>query len=390
MSLHNVLALKAARSVAHLVNSDASWRQVFAGTRVSLGYVRSTSEWPIPDAVLLDDSPTESTLNCAIEFKPPNCDKGECVRGLGQAMTYLENYDYAMLVVPDRAVDGFEIGAYLANLLSSANVTQQRVGVSSYPVDTSVTTSGVTLLPLQLLKPVGEINDEARPRIRPKTDRTFWAFWRDTSLHEIFIVLDSADRAAGADGVRDRSLSTAYEEYRKLQTMDPQSRPRTTAGIDHRDFVGHTAVVLNHLGLWENDGILTSDGRRLVHLGRVFGPTSAPFRDAFSRQALIAGRHYELVKLVYEFQRNRQEHISSANTFVINLENYLQGEGLLRRLPTRRTTGSRRFFKAELTFWGVLLQIIRRHGSSYVVPGVGLDFDWPRMLDLLSEDLTVS
>lgn len=62
----------------------------------------------------------------------------------------------------------------------------------------------------------------------------------------------------------------------------------------------------------------------------------------------------------------------------------LEDDGLLRRLPSRRTTGSRRFFKAELTFWGIMLGIIRKRGRSYVVPGVGLDFDWPRILDLLA------
>lgn len=383
MSLHNVLALKAARSLVHLVHSGGEWRQVFTGGNVSLSYARSGATWPVPDAVLVNEVDDELANYCALEFKPPHSSKGECVRGLGQATTYLADYDCAGLIVPDRADDGYDIGHYLAGLLSSPATEQERIGVYSYPVSSSTTALDAPL-ELELLKPIGGLTAPLPADRNLRLERTFWAFWRDTSLHEMFLVLDSADRLAGRADLRDASLSYAYGEYAALRTRDPQGQPRQTPGIPARDFMGHTAVTLTHLGLWEDDGTLTAAGRELVHLGRLFGPHSAPFRDAFARQALVVGRHYELVKLVYEFQRNRPGTYRRAGEFADALERYLESEGLLSRLPGRRTTGSRRFFKGETTFWGVVLGIIRRHGQSYVVPNVGMDFDWPRIIDLLA------
>jgi hypothetical protein len=385
MSLHNVLALKAARSIVHLIHRGGEWRQVFSEGRVSLGYVRSGAAWPVPDAILVDEVDTEATHLCALEFKPPQSSKGECVRGLGQATTYLANYDCSALIVPDQADDGFNIGRYIAGLLSSPVTAQERIGVYAYPVST--TTSSIDgVLPLEILKPIGELTQglDSDQRIQP--DRTFWAFWRDSSLHEIFIVLDTADRLSGQTQLREASLRQAFFAYQQLTTNDPQGRRRRTAGLAERHFRGNTAITLTHLGLWEEDGTLTSAGRNLVHLGRLFGPDSAPFRDAFARRALLAGRHYEFLKLVYEFQQYRPGQYNSAQEFAVALEGYLEGEGLLRRSPARHTTGSRRFFKAELTFWGIMLRIIRKHGTSYIVPGVGLDFDWPRILDLMAAE----
>jgi hypothetical protein len=382
MTLHNVLALKAARSLVHLVHAGGEWRQVFSGANVSLGYLRTATSWPIPDAVLMDGT-DDDTSYCALEFKPPNSSKSECVRGLGQAITYLAEYDSAALILPDRADDGYQIAQHIAELISRPVAAQVRIGVYAYPV-AAASPSLAAPLQMQLLKPVGGLAPELRTPGRPRPERTFWAFWRDTSLHEMFLVLDRADRLAGDASVRDSSLAYAFDEYAALRTLDPQGNPRRSAGIPERDFKGHTAVTLSHLGLWEDDGVLTASGRNLVHIGRLFGPSSAPFRDAFARQALLAGRHYEFVKLVYEFQRDQPGAYQSAEEFAQALETSLEDEGLLRRLPNRRTTGSRRFFKAELTFWGVMLGIIRRRGRSYVVPGVGLDFDWPRILDLLA------
>jgi len=382
MSLHNVLALKAARSLVHLVHAGGDWRQTFSGANVSLGYLRSATAWPVPDAVLMDDV-NDDTTYCALEFKPPNSSKSECVRGLGQSITYLAEYDSAALILPDRADDGYQIAAHIADLISRPAAAQTRVGVYAYPV-AAASPSLAGPLALDLLKPVGGLAPELRAPGRPRPERTFWAFWRDVSLHEMFLVLDRADRLAGDASVRDQSLAFAFHEYAALRTTDPQGNARQSAGIKEHHFKGNTAVTLAHLGLWEDDGTLTEPGRRLVHVGRLFGHASAPFRDAFARQALLAGRHYEFVKLVYEFQRDRPGEYDRADQFAQALETSLEDDGLLRRTPNRRTTGSRRFFKAELTFWGVMLGIIRKRGRSYVVPGVGLDFDWPRILDLLA------
>lgn len=97
----------------------------------------------------------------------------------------------------------------------------------------------------------------------------------------------------------------------------------------------------------------------------------------------LDGQHLARFQIQDGFVEHTCAHLESAFAWPA-LEADMERDGLLRRSPNRRTTGGRRFFKAELTFWGVILGIIRKHGRSYVVPGVGLDFDWPRIVDLVT------
>jgi hypothetical protein len=316
------------------------------------------------------DSPT-----CALEFKPPDSTKGECVRGLGQALTYLDEYESSALLLPEKARDGFEIANYIATTKSLPH----GVGVYSYEANSAVRNSGA--IRLRLLKPIGGSPSTRTPGERPKAERTFWAFWRDISLNEFFLALSYLDRSDGVHRKR-RALASVFGNYRRRRTRDPQGAPRKKANISERDFSAHLSVTLSHLGLWDQDGLLTPAGRSLVHTGRAFGWKSSRFRDEFASRALLEGRHYQLVKLVYEFQQASNSAPHTPSDFRNSLEEYLENQRLLRRLPGRRTTGSRSFFKAEFTFWGQMLRIIRHHGTSYVGSG-GVDFDWPRIVELL-------
>src|ERR1700739_1451152 len=101
MGRHNVLALSSARSLVHLIHSGGAWKQVFQSSDLHLRYVRALTTWPGADAVILD-SADDSGPTCSLEFKPPDSSKGECVRGLGQALTYLADYGSSALGVPGR------------------------------------------------------------------------------------------------------------------------------------------------------------------------------------------------------------------------------------------------------------------------------------------------
>ena len=77
---------------------------------------QGVADWPRPD-VAFEDKNTKATL--ALEFKPPNQTKREYVTGLGQMVTYLADFEFSGLVVPERSDDGFEIAKYLKNAISS-------------------------------------------------------------------------------------------------------------------------------------------------------------------------------------------------------------------------------------------------------------------------------
>ena len=83
---------------------------------------------------MLVDGLNDDATYCALEFKPPNSSKSECIRGLGQTISYLAEYDTAALILPDRADDGYRIAEHIADLLSRPTAIQTRVSVYAYPV----------------------------------------------------------------------------------------------------------------------------------------------------------------------------------------------------------------------------------------------------------------
>lgn len=112
---HNLMALQVADVLLNqLRTGTATWHQPRLTTRV----IRwpGFADWPRPD-IAFEDRSTASSI--AIEFKPPNQSKGEYVRGLGQTITYLDKFEFAGLVVPEHADDGFRIAQYLRDLITN-------------------------------------------------------------------------------------------------------------------------------------------------------------------------------------------------------------------------------------------------------------------------------
>jgi hypothetical protein len=66
-------------------------------------------------------------------------------------------------------------------------------------------------------------------------------------------------------------------------------------------------------------------------LGGSSDPSPTRFRDEFARRALLDGRHYDLVRLVYEFQQTNPGVSDSPSIFRNLLEQYLEDERLLGR-----------------------------------------------------------
>lgn len=382
MNIHDTLALRAARTVVERVNQrDPQWVQIFVGA-VALKYHRAASRWPLPDAVVVEEDEGQEVTRCALEFKPPASTKTECVRGLGQSLTYLKDHDCSALILPDRASDGFDIADYFRSLLSSPPVEQQRIGVYAYSAElTDPTDNG--LVDLRLLKPIGALAPGGSLTTRARLERTFWAYYRDFSLEEFMIALTAADRADRDATPRDIGLSAAFATYLRGETTDSQGIVRTRTNITESHFKGNMSVFLAHVGFWNPEGIPTDSGRHIVHLSRVYGLNSQPVRNYFASRVLIDGKHFDLIRLVDDFQRRTRGQFEHADDFFRGLEDDMENEGLLQRLPNRRRGGGRRFFKAELTLWGRMLRIIRLSGRSYYVRGLGLDFDWPRIAGLL-------
>ena len=111
MSSHNALSFRANRWILDALRTGATaaaWSVPDLTPAVTLG--AWFGAWPRPDETYFDAS---SGRSLAVEFKPPGHGKREYVTGLGQCLTYLNAFDYALLVVPTASVDGFDIASYL-------------------------------------------------------------------------------------------------------------------------------------------------------------------------------------------------------------------------------------------------------------------------------------
>ena len=116
---HNFMAHKVSALLLHQLRSGkASWAPPRLSTKSTLW--QGIADWPRPD-IAFEDITNNSSF--AIEFKPPNQPKREYVTGLGQAITYLSDFEFSGLVVPKRTAEGFEISKYLHNILNQELAT---------------------------------------------------------------------------------------------------------------------------------------------------------------------------------------------------------------------------------------------------------------------------
>jgi hypothetical protein len=127
-------------------------------------YWQGVIDWPRPDNGFQDSS---SGSSLALEFKPPGHGKSEYVRGLGQAVTYLNLFELALLIVPSKASDGFEIANYLRDVLNGDYAKALSIGLMQYHSDPA------DLSPLVHVRP----RSGSAPPL-PSGRPVFWAYWR--------------------------------------------------------------------------------------------------------------------------------------------------------------------------------------------------------------------
>src|SRR5688572_7788854 len=117
MSTHDVLAYAVASEAVRRLRAGARpWNTLFSAD----AFITASRTWPVPDFVLVDDT---NDLTIAAEFKPPQQTKREYLTGLGQAVSYSRNFDYAMVVLPTVADDGYAIARHIADVLRQPSLS---------------------------------------------------------------------------------------------------------------------------------------------------------------------------------------------------------------------------------------------------------------------------
>jgi len=329
-------------------------------------YWQGVIDWPQPDNAFQDSS-TGASL--AIEFKPPGHGKSEYVRGLGQALTYLQSFEFSALVVPRLAQDGYAIADYLKAVLEKPGADRLSVGLFAYEQDAAQLTTLVGLRERQ-----GE-----GPPLPTGVRKVFWAYWRDLSQNDLLTLLIIMDRN-GCDF--DQAYQIYWNENRRHGTAldwEGNARKIPAAGKSNASELANDFLSFRHIGLIDSQKHLTDEGYRLLRDGKVYGSTSQYFLTRLGQQVLLRGRHLELIFWVEETQRVLPaERKSDHETFRRSLDQQLQNAGIIEKLPNN--TGKGTFIRDEGKLWNKLGLLRPRTATSYFFDGEGYRFDWRRIV----------
>jgi hypothetical protein len=367
---HNLMALQVADVLLNQLRTGvATWHQPKLSTKVIRWPGRA--DWPRPDIAFEDRSTTSSI---AIEFKPPRQQKSEYVRGLGQTITYLDKFEFAGLVVPERADDGFDIAKYFQNILSSM-LNPLPIALFSYgrnPPDLTVLRSLT-------------VRDNPPPALpRGKGRGTFWAYWRDLSNYDLLTLLRLADQSPK------RSFDPIFAKFWKEYATEGKAQEwagknRKTKAKDAKGFNGERAnawLAMRHTGLLDSTSTLTAAGYEVMRAGRVYGPGSTAFLELLAHQVLTEGQHLELIFWLEQKQRGiPRSKKANAPTFYKALDAALVRDGIIP--PRPHVAGKPTFLRDEPKLWNKLGLLVREGKERYFHPGYGFVFDWRKIISVI-------
>jgi hypothetical protein len=250
------------------------------------------ADWPRPD-IAFEDRTSNSSF--AIEFKPPNQPKREYVTGLGQAITYLTDFEFSGLVVPERAGDGFEISSYLRGVLDR-DLPELSVALFAYDRDPN------DLTVLRQLKPRKSPPSKVPSGIGRKV---FWGYWRDLSSFDLFELLRLSDKMDG------QPFEKIFQHFwakfaAKGAALTWEGMPRKKKATDAKSLNAerlNALLAMRHSGLLSADERLTAAGHELLRVGKIYAPGSVAFLDMLAYHILTDGRHLDLIFWVDEQNR---------------------------------------------------------------------------------------
>jgi hypothetical protein len=378
---HDILADKAGRAIINkIITQEERWSQVFSTNIRKAG----DFSWPRPDYVCYDYDLDQSI---AFEFKPPGFSKREYITGLGQTFSYLEKHHYSGLILPNN-VEGFNIAEYISQILSLDVFSKQLISVIGY--DESIIESD----PQNAITLYKSIDDVRTGEIVSNNlSQTYWCWWRDISHYEVFQLLCLLDIHNVKTG--DIYSDYVWPEFWQLlcngqtQNWEGIGREKTDNITNSRSEKQNYKIPLFQLGLIEqSEGRLTVDGYKLVAIGKIYGINSAMYIDYLTKIVLIEGKHLILIQDLERFKNETNvSSFESQDKFRIEFELFLENNNSIgNRKPGRTTTGNKiSYIRDEFKLWNKL-KLLKNNGSRYFINGVGIEFDWNRITDILTKD----
>ena len=369
--LHNQMAHECGKSLlTSLRSGSANWIDRTKLSQLST-FWQGMADWPQPDQAF-QDAGTKATV--AVEFKPPGHSKTEYVRGLGQAVTYLDGFEFALLVIPERAADGFQIGKYLAKLVEGEVAGCLSHGVLTYESDPTQLTTLVSV-PLRRSAP---------PASTASQRKVFWGYWRDLSQFDLYEILRAMDQGKSYDQAFEW-FWTNKREKGKAHTWEHALRSSGRGAEFRKAEAINTRLSLRHCGLINADGTLTEAALALLQTGKVYGAASRAFLDRLARAVLLVGRHLELIFWIEEVQaRLSTSALANSTEFYKAIDNELKAMGIL--ATPSSGSGKQSFLRDEPKLWNKLGIMRKISVSRYFHPGRGLVFDWRAIISIIDDD----
>ena len=366
---HNFMAHKVSAILLHQLRSgEAEWAPSKLSIKSTLW--QGIADWPRPD-IAFEDSTNNSSF--AIEFKPPNQPKREYVTGLGQAITYLSDFEFSGLVVPKRTADGFEISKYLYNIL---NRDLKTLSLALFEYDRDIND-------LTILHPL-------KPRTPPRTQipngigrKVFWGYWRDLSNHDLFTLIRLSDEMDDQDF--SRIFQNFWNEFAaKGRALTWEGTARKKRKPDPKSLNSeclNAKLAMRHSGLLSADGRLTASGHELLRVGKIYSPNSSAFMELLAYHILMDGHHLNLIFWIEE--QNRSIEISDKNErnrYFTVLDKALVESGVI--APRKRHPAKMHFIRDEPKLWNKLGLLVRAGSRKYFHKGHGLLFDWRKIVSV--------
>lgn len=415
---HNIQARQIANMMIDTWRGGSNLNNIL-GSDVFL--TRSQFDFPSPDGTFY--VPSKKT-RVTMEFKPFNETARGVLTGVGQTVAYLNKNTASYLVVPD-IVEDFPIGDYLEETFKKVFYNRLPIGLITFDPKDLTKIKWRCDIGLRL------VSDKDYPI---GTDTNYWAAWRDTPPHAIFLLLKIANECT-LMGVRERSkdiwdryyneyfstpeiretlervpskvnfwdreepqmtLESTKEDLRKkiligviskeeaLKELARRSSPDETDNHYHDTKKNHFNFI-NHLQLWDSKFNLTDCGKKLLNSALINGENSDKFKMDLARIILVDGRHFELITDIITAIKSATSTPSSTDEAKTVIFDFLEEKGFIKRNSNRTTSGVRKFLSSEFNLWSNF-GFIKKSGQAFYDPIKGYDFNWELINGLVFQD----
>lgn len=357
--------------LSQIRSDNKDYKQIFSTSLHRIG----DFNWPRPDYVCYDE---EKNASYALEYKPMMQSKREYVCGLGQSITYLQHHTYSGLIIPERADDGFPIAQFMLDVFNTEPLANAHISLFSYNEN----------LEVSILKAISEERTNRPHLTRDLGDKTFWCWWRDMSHYELLKLLELSFIYYDKQG--DIYTNYIYPNFKDLlyngKCKDFEGNYRNIASERSAlSLKQNYRIPFEQLGLWTSkEGKISDLGMQLLTIGVKYGADSKNFKDAIAYLLLTTGKHLDLIHIIREIQETYVIPKTSVE-YKLLLESILTERGMIgKRKPSAITTNAKgTYIRDEFKLWNKF-GLIKCENNRYVQPYKGLEFDWQRITDLLS------